>query len=196
MLKYVLVLGSVFMGLGATTSFADAVPAAKSCENLKAEVGVSLVASEYNGIRTSVMSPCLFDRNIQLGMIYGLIDFPYLGDEGWESVVGHEVLFSFSVKQDLVANEKYTSGLKVQFGFGTVRVESQKYKNKEFEKVKINSIPESDLSLGWYTTYQNWETNLGLISRSFNSLEAYSIKNELIPQRDFGYQVGISYLIK
>lgn len=184
------------MGLVTTRSFADAVPAAKSCENLKAEMGLSLVGSVYNGYRTSVMSPCLFDRNIQLGMIYGLIEFPYLGDEQWETVLGHEVLFSFSLKQDLVANEKYTSGLKVQFGFGAVRVESQKYKNKEFEKVKINSIPESDLSLGWYTTYQNWETNLGLISRSFNNLEAYSIKKNLMPQRDFGYQVAISYLIK
>ncbi len=196
MLKFVFVFGSVVMGLVTTRSFADAVPAAKSCENLKAEVGVSLVGSDYNGYRTSVMSPCLFDRNIQLGMIYGLIDFPYLGDEGWETVVGHEVLFSFSIKQDFVANEKYASGLKVQLGFGTVRVESQKYKNKEFEKVKINSIPESDFSVGWHTTFQNWEGNVGLMSRSFNSLEAYSIKNELMPQRDFGYQVGLSYLIK
>ncbi|MEI8026014.1 MAG: hypothetical protein WCI18_06680 [Pseudomonadota bacterium] len=196
MYKFVFVFGSVVMGLMTTRSFADVVPTAKSCENLKAELGLQLVGSDYNGYRASVMSPCLFDRDIQLGMIYGLIDFPYLGDDQWESVLGHEVLFSVSLKHDLVAKEEHTSGLKVQFGFGAVRVESQKYKNKEFEKTKTNSIGESDLSLGWYTTYQNWETNLGLINRNFDNMNAYSIKNNLMPQRDFGYQIGLSYLIK
>jgi len=183
------------MGLVTTRSFADGVPAAKSCENLKAEVGVSAVASKYDGIRTSVMSPCLFDRNIQLGMIYGLINFPYLGDDQWETVFGHEVLFSFSSKQDLFRNDKYSWGLKAQFGAGTVRVESQKYKNKEFEKTKINSISERDFSVGLNITGQNWEGYMGLISRNFSGLEAYRIKNALVPQIDFGYQIGLSYLI-
>jgi hypothetical protein len=196
MIKFVFIFGSVFMGLAATASFAEPVPTARSCENLKAELALSVVGSDYSSLASSVMSPCLFERNIQLGLIYGLIGFPYLGDDQWEIISGHQLLFSLSVKEDLVRAENYASGLKVQIGVGVVTVESQAYKNKEFQKAKINSIPESDVSLGWYTSYHSWETNMGLIFRNFDSIDAYRIKTELMPRNDFGYQVAISYLIK
>jgi hypothetical protein len=175
---------------------ANDVPTAKACEDLKASAGVSIIASDYSSSRINLMTPCLFEKNIQLGVTYGLIEYPYVGDSNWEEVLGHELLLSFSIRGDLASNENYTSGIKTDISVGRIRVESEKYKDEDFQESKINSVPEVEIALGFYTTYKSWESNIGLTQRTFETSNVYAVKGEILPRRDLGVRIDFSYLLK
>lgn len=169
----------------------------RNCRDLKAQVGITSIASTYSTVRIGALSPCLFNRSVQLGLSLGSVGFPYENpkEEEWSMVFGTEIMLHGAVNVDFVEGGDFSTGLKANLAFGTINVRSSKYKDGVFEEKKRNLIGSSEFTLGLSSTFTHWATLIGITSRSFSN-GIYRVEGERVPIHDLGFTVVVDYLIK
>jgi hypothetical protein len=175
---------------------ADEIIQARNCRNLKAQIGVTSLASNYSTFRFRALSPCLFDHSIQLGASLGWVGFPYEDpkEEEWSQIYGAEILFHGAVNMDFIVGSDFSTGLKADLAFGSINVRSSKYKDGVLEEKKKNLIGTSEFTLGLSSTFTSWTSMIGITSRSFSN-GIHRIEGERVPRHDLGFVVAIDYML-
>lgn len=169
---------------------------ARNCRNLKAQIGLTSLASNYSTFRFRALSPCLFDHSIQLGASLGWVGFPYENpkEEEWSEIYGAEFLFHGAVNMDFIVGNDFSTGLKADLAFGTISVRSSKYNDGVFEEKKRNLIGTSEFTLGLSSTFTSWTSMLGITSRTFSN-GIHRVEGERVPRHDLGFVVAVDYML-